>query len=275
MSSAASELRCDAPLYLDTFRPREFVSARHREAASQHIVPALLTALSRSGLAAHVTHELRYVAAIKKHSGGDMRLVKLNDPRFHPEASAADANVLVLARDGIAVGCVASRLAWCEHTLGEEMESGRFWVSDVETMWSPEDRCVVNASTARTIRACHVVYGGSIYLEPSLRGGTVLSAMMRLHVLWVLCHWQWSWAMSLLEPRFLGHAFGVYGVQSMEPGVWRTREGDNELHGYFMALSERAFRADAYFDPDTADPSRPMGGFPAPYKSPHGALGRG
>src|SRR6185437_10293929 len=140
--------------------PRDHVSAALVSRAAKKIVPPLLRALSEQNITAHVTHDLSLVANIQRSSDGRMRLVKANDPAFHPNASPANANVLVLMRDGIPVGCVASRLIWCERTLGEEMESGRFWVAHPQTMWSQSDRCINTSYMAKAIKACPVVYIG-------------------------------------------------------------------------------------------------------------------
>jgi hypothetical protein len=248
------------PSYIDTFNPEGFVPADRVRLAGEEVVPPLLRALAERQLSAHVTNDLSEVVKVYRDSAGGMRLIKPNDPRFHPDASPTDTNILILKRGDLSVGCVASRLIWCENTLAEEMESGRFWVSDPFTMWFPEDRCIVNANTAKKIGACYVVLGGSVYLDPSVRGGTTLAAMLRLHRLWLLCHWRWSWLVGLLAADLISrHAFDIYGVQALELGVWRTREGDSELHRYQLGLHERGVAAKTWLRPDMGDLSRLMG----------------
>jgi hypothetical protein len=246
--------------YLDAFDPPEIVPQEKLRLVGAEIIPPLLGALFQRDLAPFVTHNLDFVVSVYRSSRGGMRLVKACDPRFHPNASPADTNVLVLARDSEVVGCVASRLIWCESTLAEEMESGRFWVSDPKIMWSASDKCLTSARMGKRIRSCNVVYSGSIYLDPSVRGGTTLAAMCRLHLLWLLCHWRWSWLVGLIGGDLINHhAFDVYGVDLLEQGVWRTREGDNELHRYQLALNERSAAMEAWLRPEMGDLSRPMG----------------
>lgn len=245
--------------YLDSFDPGDFVDPERIEVAGQRIIPPLLTALAQQNVTVYVTHNLEMIADIQRNSGGKMRLVKVNDPACHPNASPNDTNAIVLMRDGVPVGCVASRLRWCERTLAEEMESGRFWVSQPATMWSPNDKCIAKTHMAKVIRACPVVYTGSVYLNASVTGGHTLAAMIRLHLLWLVTHWKWSWVVGLIEgPIIRRHAFDVYGVTSLETGVWRTRAGDSDLHQYELTLNEREASMEAWLSPDMADLDRPM-----------------
>jgi hypothetical protein len=246
--------------YIDGFDPHGIVSLARLRTAGSEVIPPLLAALAEQRLSAYLSHDLNCVASVHECSGGGMRLVKANDPRFHPTTSTADTSVLVLVRDGAFVGCMASRLIWCEATLAEEMESGHFWVSDPATMWSSADRCIVYARSAAQICACPVVYTGSVYLDPSVRGGTTLAAMCRLHLLWLLAHWRWSWIVGLIESdRIHRYGFDIYGIELIEQGVWRTREGDNELHAYQLTLQRREVAMESWLRPEMGDLTRPMG----------------
>lgn len=251
--------------YTDAFQPADFVPCDLARLAAECIVPPLLDAIECQGLTVEVTHDLRPIAQIQGQSGGRMRLIKVNDPRFHPHASPADTNCLVLKRDGFPVGCVASRLRWCERTLAEEMQSGRFWVSDPRQMWLPQDQCLVNAYMAKLIRACPVVYVGSVYLDPSVTGGKTLAALARLQMLWLITHWRWSWTVGFVEgPLARRHAFEIYGVMSLETGVWRTRQedDDDQLHQYHLTIIEREAAMETWLRSEIADLERPIGWAP-------------
>ncbi len=246
--------------YLDAFRPPEIVPPDTLRRVGMDIVPPLLGALSNNGISVFVTHNLGSVAKIQKDSRGGMHLAKTNDPKFHPKTSWDDTNVLVLSCDSALVGCISSRLIWCERTLAEEMESGRFWVSDPATMWTSRDRCITNSVAAKAIRGCPVVYCGSVYLDPRVRGGVTLAAMCRLHLLWLVCHWRWSWLVGVVEGGLLHHhAFDVYGVDLVEHGLWITRDDDDELHRYQLALNRRDTAMEAWLRPEMGDLARPMG----------------
>lgn len=257
-SPVGSASGSDLALYLDAFDPPEPIPADALRTIGTDVIPPLLGALSERGLSAYVTHDLNHVLGVCQASRGQMLLVPVNDPQFHPNASREDTSVLLLARDSELVGCIASRLIWCEKTLAEEMESGRFWVSDPKTMWT-QDRCVTNFHAARGIGSCPVVYSGSVYLDPSVRGGTTLAAMCRLHLLWLVCHWRWSWLVGVMEAGLLQHAFSIYGVDFVEQGLWITREDDDELHHYQLALNRRAAAMEAWLRPEMGDLTRPMG----------------
>jgi hypothetical protein len=250
----------DLALYLDAFDPSDLIPPETVRTAGMKIIPPLLSALSDRGLSAFVTHDLNYVVSVNKNSCGEMVMIKMNDPQFHPKANRSDTNVLVLARNSQLLGCISSRLIWCERTLAEEMESGRFWVSDPARMWTPRDRCVTNSHAARTIGSCPVVYCGSVYLDPSIRGGETLAAMCRLHLLWLVCHWRWSWLVGFIEAGLLHrHAFDVYGVDWVEQGIWFSRDDDEDLHHYQLALNRRETAMEAWLRPEMGDLSRPMG----------------
>lgn len=262
--ATGSRVASKAVSYAETFRPADFVPRGLARLAVEGIVPPLLDVLERQGLRVEVTHDLRSIAQMQRQSGGRMHLIKVNDPRFHPHASCADTNGLILKQDGLAVGCVASRLRWCERTLAEEMQSGRFWVSDPERMWRPHDQCLVNAYMAKLIRACPVVYVGSVYLDPSITGGKTLAALARLHMLWLITHWRWSWTVGLVEgPLARRHAFEIYGVMSLESGVWRTRQEDGDLHQYHLTIIEREAAMETWLREEIADLDRPIGWSPA------------
>lgn len=249
----------DLTLYMDAFDPPGTIPAESVRLAGTKIIPPLLAALSDRGLSAFVTHDLGYLETIRAQSDGRMQLVKLNDRTFHPNANRDDTNVLLLARGDQLVGSIASRMLWCEGTLAEELESGRFWVSDPATMWTPDDKCVVTANAARTIGACSVVHCGSIYLDPSVRGGLTLAAFSRLHFLWLVCHWRWSWLVGFVEGNFIyRYALNLYGNEIIEQGMWLTRD-DGELHHYHMGLNRRRTAMEAWLRPEMGDLSRPMG----------------
>ena len=258
--------------YIDAFDPPAFVQPERVRILGAEILPRLLEALSQKRLCPLVGHDLNIVSRVCERSGGEMRLIQLSDPRYHPNASPADSNILVVQHDGEIVGCVASRLIWCEHSLAEEMESGRFWVSDPTTMWSPELRCFTTAISAVTIRACFVVYSGSVYLAPEFRGGNTLAAMIRLHNLWLICHWRWSWLVGIVRGDLLHHhAFDIYGSHSIQQALWRDREGDGEMTRYHLGFTDRAVAMDAWLRPEMGDLSRPLGLPPAailPYEAP-------
>lgn len=262
MLDALNQERLDngLALYLDAFDPPPLISPDALQTAGMKIIPPLLGALSDCGISVYVTHDLNYILSVNKNTQGEMRLVQMNDPRFHPRASAADTCVMVLVRNSELVGCISSRLIWCERSLSEELESGRFFVSDPATMWSRRDRCVTNSATARTIAACPVVYCGSVYLDPSIRGGNTLAALCRLHLLWLVCHWRWSWQIGFIEAGLLRHhAFDVYGVDMVEQGVWLTLAEDEQLHHYQLAFNRRETAMESWLRPEMGDLSRPMG----------------
>lgn len=272
MKNVAHTERFDHPdeglvSYVDAFHPLPSVPTATVRMAGAKIIPPLLRALDRHGLTAVVGHRLSTVERLYRSSGGRMRrLIQVNDPQYHPDATPADTVVLALMRDGVPQGCVASRLIWCEHSMAEEMESGRFWVQHPETMWHPPvDRCVVGASIARHIRACHVVFTGSIYLSQAVTGGDTLAAMLRLHHLWIVSHWHWSWWVGIIEGALARrHAFDIYGVSSMHLGLWRTRPGeDDDLHKYELTTTEREAAMESILRVETGDLSRPLGRPPA------------
>jgi hypothetical protein len=248
--------------YLDAFSPDDTHSLDVIQMAGTEIVPPLLRSLEENGLRAVVSHDLRTVTKLHRSSGGRMkRIIQTNDPRYHPNATPADTMVLALMRDGVPQGCVASRLLWCERSLAEEMESGRLWVSHPASMWKAEDRCIVRAPIAKQIRACNVVFTGSIYLAQGVTGGTTLAAMLRLHYTWLAAHWRFSWLTGIIEGALARrHIFDVYGMAAMDIGVWRTRPGEGpELHKYELPSCDRETAIDSWLRPETGDLSRPMG----------------
>jgi hypothetical protein len=248
--------------YLDAFDPDPRLPIELVHMIGTEVVPPLLQALDDHGLRAVVGHDLATVAKLYKASGGRMkRLIQTNDPRFHPDATPADTMVLALMDGPSPKGCVASRLLWCERTLAEEMESGQLWVSRPETMWGAVDRCIVRAPIARSIKSCYVVFTGSIYLAQDVTGGSTLAAMLRLHYLWVLCHWRWSWLTGIIEGALARrHIFDVYGMAAMDLGIWRTRPGEgDELHKYELPTCDRETAMANWMRPETGDLTRPLG----------------
>jgi hypothetical protein len=248
--------------YLDAFNPEDFLPLERIQMAGTEIVPPLLRALEEHELHAVISHDLGTVTKLHRASNGRMkRIIQTNDPRYHPHASPADTAVLALLRDGIPQGCVASRLIWCEQTLAAEMESGRFWVEHPTSMWTRSDRCIVRAPIAKTIRSCHVVFTGSIYLAQQVTGGNTLATMLRLHALWVLCHWRWSWLTGIIEGALARrHLFDVYGAAAMDLGIWRTRPGEgDELHKYELSSIDRETAMESWLRPETGNLSRLMG----------------
>jgi hypothetical protein len=248
--------------YLDAFNPEDFLSLEQIQMAGTAIVPPLLRALEDQGLQAVISHDLQTVVKLHRASGGRMkRIIQTNDRRYHPNASPDDTAVLALLRDGVPQGCIASRLIWCEQTLAQEMESGRFWVENPASMWTRADRCIVRAPAAKTIRSCYVVFSGSIFLAQEVTGGNTLATMLRLHALWVLCHWRWSWLTGITEGALARrHLFDVYGLASMEMGIWRTRPGEgDELHKYEFSSIDRETAMESWLRPETGMLSRPMG----------------
>jgi hypothetical protein len=248
--------------YIDAFNPADFLSLDRIQTAGAEIVPPLLRALDKQGLQAVISHDLTTVAKLHRASGGRMkRLIQPNDPRYHPHASRDDTVVLALLRDGLPQGCVASRLIWCEGTLANEMESGRFWVENPAAMWTRADRCIVRAPIAKTIRSSYVVFSGSIFLAQQVSGGNTLAAMLRLHALWLLCHWRWSWLTGIIEGALARrHLFDVYGLPSMDLGIWRTRPGEgDQLHKYELSSIDRETAMESWLRPETGDLTRMMG----------------
>jgi hypothetical protein len=248
--------------YIDAFNPEDFLSLDSIRMAGTEIVPPLLRTLEDQGLQAVIGHDLSTVSKLHRASGGRMkRIIQTNDPRYHPHASPDDTVVLALLRDGLPQGCIASRLIWCEENLAKEMESGRFWVENPATMWTRADRCIVRAPVAKTIRSCHVVFSGSIFLSQQVTGGNTLAAMLRLHAVWLVCHWRWSWLTGITEGALARrHLFDVYGLPSMELGIWRTRPGEgSELHKYELSSIDRETAMESWLRPDTGILSRPMG----------------
>jgi len=248
--------------YLDAFNPQDSLPLDLIQMAGTEIIPPLLRALQEQDLHPVISHDLDTIAKLYRASEGRMkRIIQTNDPRYHPHASRADTVVLALLRDGVPHGCVASRLIWCEQTLAAEMESGRFWVENPVTMWTRSDRCIVRAPIAKTIRACHVVFSGSIFLSQQVTGGNTLATMLRLHALWLLCHWRWSWLTGITEGALARrHLFDVYGLASMDLGIWRTRPGEgDELHKYELSSIDRETAMESWLRPETGNLARPMG----------------
>jgi hypothetical protein len=246
--------------YLDAFDPSDFILTDIVDRLGDNILLPLIRSLAAADLRPFVGHDLTAVGQIQEANADRMRLVQTNNPRFHPKTSRANTSVLVLKRGDKALGCVASRLIWCERTLAEEMESGRFWVSNPFTMWRDTDQCIVDSFMARAIKSCPVVFTGSIFLHKSVTGGSVLPAMLRLHYVWLLCHWQWSWGIGLTEGALIRrHVFDIYGSMSLHVGVWRTRTGSDGLHQYEISICEREAAMKAWLRPEMGDLSRPMG----------------
>ncbi len=229
-------LGSDLASYLDAFDPLNLIPPEAVRTAGMKIIPPLLGALSDRGLSVFVTHDLNYLMSVYKNSNGRMLLIKANHPDCHPKTGPADTNVMVLARDSELVGCIASRLIWCERSLAEEMESGRFWVADPETMWTEQDRCITTSGAARTIGSCPVVYCGSVYLDPSIRGGMTLAALCRLHLLWLVCHWRWSWLVGIVEAGLLSPA----RVRRLRRGPGRAGTVDHARRRRAASLPNRA-----------------------------------
>jgi hypothetical protein len=248
--------------YLDEFTPSEALPFERVHMAGTVLVPSLLRALESRELRLVVGHELSAVGQLYAASGGRMkRLIQTNDARFHPNATPADTVVMALMRNNAPQGCIASRLIWCERNLAEEMESGQFWVTHPPTMWRHPDRCVVRPTVARSIRACHVVCTGSVYLAQEVTGGHTLAAMLRLHHLWVLCHWRWSWLVAVIEGSLARrHAFDIYGMTTIDVGIWRTRPGEgSDLYRYELVTCPREAAMESWLRPETADLARAMG----------------
>jgi hypothetical protein len=248
--------------YIDAFNPDDHLSLDRIRMAGTDIVPPLLRALEEQRLQAVIGHDLTTVAKLYRASGGRMKhLIQPNDPRYHPHATPDNTVVLALLRDGLPQGCVASRLIWCEETLAKEMESGHFWVENPTTMWTRSDRCIVRAPIARRIQSCYVVFTGSIFLSQAVSGGHTLAAMLRLHALWVLCHWRWSWLTGIIEGALARrHLFDVYGSAAMDLGIWRTRPGEgDELHKYELSSTDRETAMESWLRPETGLLIRPMG----------------
>jgi len=247
--------------YIDDFNPLDSIPFDRVQVVGTQIIPPLLRSLEDQGLRAVVGRELGTVAKLFHASGGRMkRLIQTNDPQYHPNATPADTVIVALMRGGVPQGCVASRLIWCERALTDEMESGRFWVSH-PAMWRGSDRCIVKAISAKAIRACHVVFTGSIYLSQDVSRGNTLAALLRLHHLWVLCHWRWSWLVGIIEGALARrHVFDVYGAMGLEMGIWRTRPGEgDDLHKYEMTTCEREACMEEWLQPEMGQLCRPMG----------------
>ena len=247
--------------YLDAFAPDDVFPLGLTQMAGTEIIPPLLNALEEHNLQAVVGHDLKTVDRLYRTSGGRMkRLIQTNDPQYHPNATPRDTMVLALLRDGVPQGCVASRLLWCERSLAEEMESGRLWVAH-PSLWTSEDRCVVRAPIAKKIAACHIGFTGSIYLAQEVTGGHTLAAMLRLHYLWVVCHWRFSWLTGIIEGALARrHIFDVYGMTGLDVGIWRTRPGEGpELHKYELPTCDRETAVASWLRPETGDLSRPLG----------------
>jgi hypothetical protein len=248
--------------YIDAFNPEDFLPLDRIQMAGTEIIPPLLRALEENGLQAVIGHDLDTVSKLHRASNGRMkRIIQTNDSRYHPHASPDNTVVLALVQDGVPKGCVASRLIWCEETLAQEMESGRFWVEKPATMWTAADRCVVRAPMAKRIRSAHVVFSGSIFLAQHVTGGNTLAAMLRLHALWLVCHWRWSWLVGITEGALARrHLFDIYGLPSMELGIWRTRPGEgNDLYKYEFSSIDRETAMESWVRPETGNLARPMG----------------
>lgn len=247
--------------YIDAFAPDDLFPLELIQMAGAEIIPPLLNALEQQRLRAVIGHDLKTVERLHRASGGRMkRLIQTNDPKYHPNAGPNDTMVLALLRDGVPQGCVASRLLWCERSLAEEMESGRLWVSH-PSLWTWEDRCIVRAPIAKRISACYVVFTGSIYLAQEVTGGNTLAAMLRLHYLWLVCHWRFSWLTGIIEGALARrHIFDVYGMTGLDIGIWRTRPGEGpELHKYELPTCDRETAVASWLRPETGDLSRPLG----------------
>lgn len=248
--------------FIDEFAPDEGFSFDRISMVGGALIPTLLRSLAQQGLRLMVSRDLASADKLYRASAGRMkRLIQTNDVHFHPNASPADTVVMALVRDDEPQGCIASRLIWCEESLAEEMESGRFWVMHPPSMWRNLDKCVVRANVARTIKACYVVCTGSVYLAQGVTGGHTLAAMLRLHHLWVLCHWRWSWLVAIIEGSLARrHAFDIYGMTGIDLGIWRTRPGEGvDLHRYDLLTCPRDAAMDSWLRPETADLARPMG----------------
>ena len=248
--------------FLDEFAPNEAVPFDQIHKVGSALIPPLLSSLESNGFRFVVSRSLASANRLYRASAGRMkRLIQTNDARFHPNASPADTVVMALMRDDEPQGCIVSRLIWCERSLAEEMESGQFWVTHPPSMWRDPDKCIVRANIAKAIKACYVVCTGSVYLAQGVTGGNTLAAMLRLHHLWTLCHWRWSWLIAVIEgPLARRHAFDVYGMTGIDIGVWRTRPGEgDELHRYDLLTCPRDAAMESWIRLETADLARPMG----------------
>ncbi|HYL32934.1 MAG TPA: hypothetical protein VEU53_07300 [Stellaceae bacterium] len=248
--------------FVDEFFPDEKFPFERIHMVGATLIPPLLRSLESQGLRLVVSRNLVSADWLYRASAGRMkRLIQTNDLRFHPNASPNDTVVMALFRDNEPQGCIASRLIWCEQSLAEEMESGRFWVMHPPTMWQDPDKCVVRANVAKMIKACHVVCTGSVYLAQGITGGHTLAAMLRLHHLWVLCHWRWSWLVAIIEGSLVRrHAFDIYGMTGIDLGIWRTRPGEgDELHRYDLLTCPRDAAMESWLRIETGDLNRAMG----------------
>lgn len=252
--------------FLDEFAPDEGLPFDRVHIVGAKLIPPLLRSLESRGLRLVIGHDLTSAEKLYRASAGRMkRLIQTNDVRFHPNATPADTVVMALMRGDVPQGCITSRLIWCERSLAEEMEGGKFWVMHPPTMWRASDRCIVRSPIARTIRACNVVCAGSVYLAQEVTGGQTLSAMSRLHNLWILCHWRWSWLIAIIEGSLARrHAFDIYGMTGIDLGIWRTRPGEgSDLHRYDLLTCPRDAAMESWLRLETADLARPMGLPPA------------
>ena len=56
------------------------------------------------------------------------------------------------------------------------------------------------------------------------------------------------------------HVFDVYGLTSLDMGLWRTRPGEGEeLHKYELASCDREAAMESWLRPETGDLTQPMG----------------
>ena len=237
------------------FDPRD-LDVDRAEQISRDVIEPLIAVLRADGVEAMLGHDLDRIADLQRKSSDRMvRLSPLNDPRWHPDATAENTIVLVLDHAGADVGCIASRIVNCEGSLGAAMVQGSFWYGDGVP---PDHQCHVTAERAWEIEDRPVLYTASIYLEKSFTHSKLLAAMARLHHVWATTHRFWSDGIGLAEPGIARrHAVDVYGISDIGHWVFRAAPGE-DLTQFSLLWSSRK-RARALLTPALGDLSRPIG----------------
>ena len=246
--------------YQEVFDPRDLDFSKCEELAA-YVVEPLVAALRADGIEPLIGADLERIAAIHEMSRtSDRRMTRLspsNDPGFHPEAGPDDTVVMVLEQGGHDIGCIASRIINCEGTLGDAMVDGRFWYGSSPV--PPEHDCRVTAERAWDIEDRPVLYTASIYLDLSITHTAALSAMVRLHHVWVTTHRFWSDGIGLAEPAIARrHATDIYGISDLGHWVWRAAPGEQDMAQFALLWSSRK-RARALLTSDLGDLHRPIG----------------
>jgi hypothetical protein len=142
---------------------------------------------------------------------------------------------------GEIVATQAARLyPWLDRTLESELTSLRLFYAEPMRQKQPQERCLVTAPCARTIRG-RVVFSGSTWVRPDYRGRGLASILPRISRAYAFTRWYSDITMSMVRRNLVeGGLVGRYGYSRVEYSVnWLgSAKGDLELAVVWMDRAE-------------------------------------